>query len=361
MKLHTVQKGDSLWKIAKMHGITLDAMIAANPQLANPDVLEVGQQVNVPMMPGVPEYEGPGTDVVPPGMGPVQEEVEGPDSEMAPPAQVPSYPSVPKWDGLWKYVVKQGDSMFKIAKQVGVTLDQLKAANPQVPNAESIYPGQVLNIPSAGLKPKNNPAPMSKEQLTAPMSKEQLTAPIAQQPIMEQPMTKEQLTAPMVEQPLLPKEEMTLPKEMAPVEQPIMQPPMAQPQPQMVSPIEMNIQYAPHMNYAPHEETVQVQQVQMMQPVQQPVQHHPMMMMYIPVSHKKKKHKCGKKKHKCGHKKMKKACKCGGHHHHGQQGMMYGNVHHELMMHHHHMQMMHGQGMGNVGGMMPKTFYREED
>ncbi|TCP54399.1 spore coat assembly protein SafA [Tumebacillus sp. BK434] len=349
MKLHTVQKGDSLWKIAKMHGITLDAMIAANPQLANPDVLEVGQQVNVPLLPGVPEYEGPGTDVVPPGMGPVAEEPERPGPDMAP-IGGPSYPSVPKWDGLWKYVVKQGDSMFKIAKQVGVTLDQLKAANPQVSNPDLIYPGQVLNIPSAGLKPKSNTAPMSKEQLTAPMSKEQLTAPIIQQPMVQMPMSKEQLTAPIFEQPLMPKEVLTLPKEMAPVEQPIMQPPMAQPQPQ-VSPIEMNIQYAPHMNYAPHEEMVQVQQVQM----QQPVHHHPMIM-YIPVSYKK--HKCKKRKHKCCPKK--RVCHCGGHKHHGHLGLMYGNVHHELMMHQ-HMQMMHGHGVGHPGGMMPKTFYREED
>ena len=30
---HTVQKGDSLWKIAKMHDVSLEALIAANPQL----------------------------------------------------------------------------------------------------------------------------------------------------------------------------------------------------------------------------------------------------------------------------------------------------------------------------------------
>ncbi|WP_157729417.1 LysM peptidoglycan-binding domain-containing protein [Tumebacillus algifaecis] len=371
MKVHTVQKGDSLWKISKLHGLTLDELIAANPQIANPDQLEVGMVVKLPDGgPGTPmpiEGEGPGSSTVPSAQEP-KKEVEGPGTHVSPshaPINVgtggpaPAYPSVPKWDGLWKYVVKQGDSMFKIAKQVGVTLDQLKAANPQVPNADSIYVGQVLNIPSAGLKPKygNNPghsSPMSKEQLTAPivqpplMPKEQLTAPIVQPPLMP----KEQLTAPIFQPPLMPKEQLTLPKEMAPVEQPIVHPPVVHP-PQMVSPIEMNIQYAPHMNYAPHEENVQVQQMQMMP---QPVQHHPMMLMYIPVSHKKK----HKKHKKCCHKKTKHhVCKCGGHKHHfiHPQLHLYGNVHHDTMLYHQHMQMAHGGGMG----MMPKTFYREDE
>ncbi len=240
--------------------------------------------------------------------------------------------------------------MFKIAKQVGVTLDQLKAANPQVSNPDAIYSGQVLNIPSAGLKPKHsNPghsAPMSKEQLTAPMSKEQLTAPMSKEQFTA-PMSKEQLTAPFAGQPMMPKEILTLPKEMTPVEKPMITAPVVvPPQPAPISPIEMNIQYAPHMNYAPHEENVQVQQVQMPQPA-----HHYPMMMYIPVSYKKKKHKC-KKHHKCC--RPKKHCKCGHMHMHHVHPMYH--PHHELVLQQ-HMNVMHGGGMG----MMPKTFYREED
>lgn len=47
---HTVQKGDSLWKIAKMHDVSLESLIAANPQLTDPNVILVGSIINVPEM-----------------------------------------------------------------------------------------------------------------------------------------------------------------------------------------------------------------------------------------------------------------------------------------------------------------------
>jgi LysM repeat protein len=44
-----------------------------------------------------------------------------------------------------RYVVKPGDWLAKIARNCGVTLSQMYAANPGV--GYYIYPGQVLNIP----------------------------------------------------------------------------------------------------------------------------------------------------------------------------------------------------------------------
>ncbi len=44
-----------------------------------------------------------------------------------------------------RYVVQPGDWMAKIARNCGVTLSQMYAANPGV--GSYIYPGQVLNIP----------------------------------------------------------------------------------------------------------------------------------------------------------------------------------------------------------------------
>ncbi|KAK2874999.1 hypothetical protein FQN49_001880 [Arthroderma sp. PD_2] len=45
---YTVQQGDSMWKIANDHGISLDALIAANPQVADPAVIEYLQVLNLP-------------------------------------------------------------------------------------------------------------------------------------------------------------------------------------------------------------------------------------------------------------------------------------------------------------------------
>jgi nucleoid-associated protein YgaU len=45
------------------------------------------------------------------------------------------------------YVVQRGDWLAKIARNCGVTLSQLYAANPWVRYYYYIYPGQVLSIP----------------------------------------------------------------------------------------------------------------------------------------------------------------------------------------------------------------------
>lgn len=370
MKVHTVQKGDTLWKISKLHGISLEELIAANPQIPNPDQIDVGMQVNIPdgaNAAPAPTSPGLGSELhaapeaaLDMAFGTGAAPLPQPTAQTTPPPTLPepAYPSVPKWEGLWKYVVKHGDTMFKIAKQVGVTLEHLKAANPQVANPEKIYPGQVLNIPSSGMKLKSgNPGSSPKEQLTAPMAmqpfpKEQLLKPKEMAPVEKMP--------PSVVSPAM---EMPMPAPMAPM--PMM--PAAAPVP--LPDINLNLQYAPHkhhaINYAPQKEisnnfntnignfplstttnTAAAQQQQqsapiantgvMPAPVVSPMAMAPMhqtMLYYIPVSlKKKKKHK----HHKC-HKKVKK-CGCHKKHHHPQQQLM--------------MQQM---------GMFPKTFYREED
>ena len=45
---HTVQPGDTLSGIAAQSGVSLINLEAANPQIANPNLIYVGQQVNVP-------------------------------------------------------------------------------------------------------------------------------------------------------------------------------------------------------------------------------------------------------------------------------------------------------------------------
>ncbi len=44
----TVHRGDCLWSIARAHGVSLKALIAANPQIENPRLIQVGQQVHLP-------------------------------------------------------------------------------------------------------------------------------------------------------------------------------------------------------------------------------------------------------------------------------------------------------------------------
>ena len=44
----TVHKGDTLWGIAKRHGVSLTALISANPQIKNPNLIYPGDKVVIP-------------------------------------------------------------------------------------------------------------------------------------------------------------------------------------------------------------------------------------------------------------------------------------------------------------------------
>lgn len=48
---HTVVEGDTLWSIAERYGVTLESLTAANPDLPDPDALQVGEVVVVPVAP----------------------------------------------------------------------------------------------------------------------------------------------------------------------------------------------------------------------------------------------------------------------------------------------------------------------
>lgn len=47
-QVYTVQKGDSLWKIAVRYQVGLSEIIQANPQFKNPALIYPGQRVNIP-------------------------------------------------------------------------------------------------------------------------------------------------------------------------------------------------------------------------------------------------------------------------------------------------------------------------
>ena len=47
-KTYTVKKGDTLWGIAKRYGVALTALIAANPQIKNPNLIYPGNEVRIP-------------------------------------------------------------------------------------------------------------------------------------------------------------------------------------------------------------------------------------------------------------------------------------------------------------------------
>jgi LysM repeat protein len=131
--VYTVQPGDTMGAIADQLGVSLDALEAANPQVTDPDYIYPGQTLNVPG-----------------GDAPV------PEQPAPAPAPQPDPPPAPSAS---TYTVQPGDTMGGIAARLGVSLDSLEAANPQVTNPDFIQVGQTLNVPG-GAPGAPAPAPV---------------------------------------------------------------------------------------------------------------------------------------------------------------------------------------------------------
>lgn len=121
---YRIKAGQTLGGIAALLGVSLASLLAANPQIKNPDRVDEGQEITVPVAP-----KPTPTPAKPPSK---------PDPE-------PSKPTAPTTvDGL--YTVRQGDSLSSIARTFGQSLTALLARNPQITDPDSIQVGQKIRI-----------------------------------------------------------------------------------------------------------------------------------------------------------------------------------------------------------------------
>ena len=59
---YTIESGDLLGAVAERFGITLDELLAANPQIADPNTILVGDVVTIPQAPDEPPAEVPAAE-----------------------------------------------------------------------------------------------------------------------------------------------------------------------------------------------------------------------------------------------------------------------------------------------------------
>jgi LysM repeat protein len=96
-QVYYAQRGDTLRKIAARFDTTVAAILKANPQISNPNIIYVGQAITVPGQAAT-------------------------------------------------YTVQRGDTLRIIANKYGTTVEALLALNPGIKNANLIYVGQVIQV-----------------------------------------------------------------------------------------------------------------------------------------------------------------------------------------------------------------------
>lgn len=121
--VYTVQRGDTLGSIALKFGVTTQAILGVNPDITNPNVLTVGQQLKLPA---------------------------GASSSAAAPAV--SSGQAPAAGGAQTYTVQRGDTLSSIAAKTGVSVAELQRLN-NIANPNRITVGQKLTLPSGTTAP----------------------------------------------------------------------------------------------------------------------------------------------------------------------------------------------------------------
>jgi LysM repeat protein len=114
-----VERGDTLKGIAIMFHTSVDELLRLNPQISDPNLIVAGQRLVVPR-------RAPGT-----GIG------GGGDGGTTIPG------------GTQVYIVQPGDTLKEIALEFGTTTAVLRQLNPEITNPDMIRKGQRIIVPSS--------------------------------------------------------------------------------------------------------------------------------------------------------------------------------------------------------------------
>lgn len=102
--LYNVQPGDTLFGISQRFGLTMQRLLLANPQISDPERIQVGQVICIP---GAAPQPCPGTP----------------------------------------YVIAPGDTLFNLARRFGTTVQELLRVNPGI-DPNRLVVGQEICVPT---------------------------------------------------------------------------------------------------------------------------------------------------------------------------------------------------------------------
>lgn len=175
MRVHIVQKGDTLWKIAKQYAIGFDELKRLNAHLANPDYIVPGMEIYLPEMQKEKEVvkERPVQQ-----LAPVPEEVRPPQQPMwqgdvyfqpqMPTQQMPM--PIPQWQQTHVHVEPTIEQTMMMPH-----MQPLPMSQPQMP----MMPMQPMFIPMPQMMPQMpicmccHGVRMDEQTMTSPIQREE--------------------------------------------------------------------------------------------------------------------------------------------------------------------------------------------
>lgn len=125
---YVVKSGDNLTEIAKRFGLTVEKIMAVNPEIKDSNALLTGQTIILPAgrSEGVTTVDQKGRYYR------WQLEKDG--------------KTISKDEHF--YLVKSGDTLERIAKAYGVSLERLLQENPQIEDSTKLYRQELVRIPN---------------------------------------------------------------------------------------------------------------------------------------------------------------------------------------------------------------------
>ncbi|MBC8591018.1 LysM peptidoglycan-binding domain-containing protein [Wansuia hejianensis] len=117
---YIIKSGDTLYNLAKRYNTTVEAIMAINPGV-NPNNLQVGQKICIPKG-GTPEPRCP--------------------------------------VGTFPYTIKQGDTLYNLARRYNTTVEAIMAVNPGI-DPNNLQIGQIICIPKGSTPPGCPPGTFS--------------------------------------------------------------------------------------------------------------------------------------------------------------------------------------------------------
>lgn len=142
-----------MWKIAQKHGLPLESLIAANPQIQNPNVLEVGMKVKVPTANAAAPKQTPGT-AVSPSANKAKQMPAAPGTAVSPTAdKAKQMPAAPK---AQPKAVEMAPTPVQPAPAPAPKMELPKMQMPQLPKAQA---PQMQTMPQIQAAPYCAPVP----------------------------------------------------------------------------------------------------------------------------------------------------------------------------------------------------------